>query len=124
MINAKVVLFTSKKLKDGTHPVLLRITQGDKLAYLSMGVSCRPEHWDEGHWLKNNFPNSVRWNNRIRAKLAEAEKFILKQEEAGKECTPNDVILELRGDTSTVSFFDFTKKADQQDEGGQAAWEC
>ncbi|HOW26011.1 MAG TPA: site-specific integrase [Bacteroidales bacterium] len=110
MIKAKIVLFTSKTLKDETHPVLLRITQGEKLAYLSMGVSCRLDQWDDGDWLKKNFPNAVRWNNRIRAKLAEAEKYILKQEEEDKPCTPKDVILTLRGETNIVSFFTFTEK--------------
>jgi integrase len=43
----KVVLFRSKKLKSGEHPVMLRVTQGKKQSYVSLGVNCPAAQWDD-----------------------------------------------------------------------------
>lgn len=45
-IKIKAVLFTSKKLKDNTHPILIRITHDRKSIYRSIGYSAPVEAWD------------------------------------------------------------------------------
>ncbi|HLO70052.1 MAG TPA: site-specific integrase [Flavipsychrobacter sp.] len=45
-IKIKAVLFTSKKLKDNTHPILIRITHDRKSIYKSIGYSAPIEAWD------------------------------------------------------------------------------
>lgn len=52
MSSSKVVLFTSKKLKNGEHPIMLRVIKDRKPKYLSIGASCSKEMWDE----KENLP--------------------------------------------------------------------
>ncbi len=42
----KAVLFTGKKYKDGTHPILIRVTKDRKHTYKSVGHSIVPEAWD------------------------------------------------------------------------------
>lgn len=46
-VNVKAVLYRSKTLKDGTHPILIRITKGRKVSYIGIGYSLRPENWNE-----------------------------------------------------------------------------
>lgn len=43
----KAVLFTSKTYKDGSHPIMIRITQNRKLLYKSVGHAVVPDAWDE-----------------------------------------------------------------------------
>lgn len=52
--SVKVILFKGKKLKNGEHPILIRVTKDRKSSYLSVGVSCQLKHWD----IKNNHPKS------------------------------------------------------------------
>ncbi|MFN8353197.1 MAG: site-specific integrase [Spirosomataceae bacterium] len=52
MTSVKIVLFTSKILKNGEHPIMLRLTKNRKLKYINMGYSCSTELWDS----KNNLP--------------------------------------------------------------------
>ena len=46
MGNFKIVLFTSKTLKDKTHPIMLRITARGERKYLSLSYSCTLDQWD------------------------------------------------------------------------------
>lgn len=46
MENVKAVLFKGKKLKDGTSPVMIQVTNGSKRTYKSTGVSLKPSQWD------------------------------------------------------------------------------
>ncbi len=110
MIKTKIVLFKSKTLKDGTYPVMLRFTQGKKSNYMSLEVSCLPDQWDDAQLLKSNFPNSIYQNNRISDILTEARRHILKFTESGEPYTAEDIIRKLKGETTEVSFNEFTNK--------------
>ncbi len=46
MIKAKVILFTSKKMKDGTHPLMLRLTKGTARKYLAIGYNLNESEWN------------------------------------------------------------------------------
>lgn len=41
-----VVLFRSKTLADGSHPLMIRICKNNKKKYKSLGVSILPQFWD------------------------------------------------------------------------------
>lgn len=76
MSNLKTVLFTSKTLKDNTHPVLLRI-YFNKQRYLSMGISCFPNQWNSKKGQFNSkMPNYQQKNAILRQKQAKADKII------------------------------------------------
>ena len=47
MASVKVVLFTSKTLKNGEHPIMLRVTKDRKTKYSSFGHSCHVDLWDK-----------------------------------------------------------------------------
>ena len=42
----KVVLFTSKVLANGEHPIILRITKNKIRKHISIGINCLPKYWD------------------------------------------------------------------------------
>lgn len=46
-VSSKIVLYTSKTLKNGEHPIMFRITQDRKPKYLSTGFSCLLSLWDK-----------------------------------------------------------------------------
>ena len=46
MPNVKVLLYKSKTYKNGTHPVMLRITHNRKAKYLSLNMLCVEAEWD------------------------------------------------------------------------------
>jgi site-specific recombinase XerD len=42
----KIVLYGSKTLKNGEHPIMFRLTKDRKSQYIATGYSAKPEHWD------------------------------------------------------------------------------
>ena len=42
----KVILYTSKTLKNGEHPIMLRVIKNRKSKYISVGHSCDLRLWD------------------------------------------------------------------------------
>ncbi|MCG3165036.1 MAG: Tyrosine recombinase XerC [Bacteroidia bacterium] len=52
MYSIKVILFKHNKLKNGEHPIYLRIIKDRKVRYMKIGRSCPVSLWDE----KNNLP--------------------------------------------------------------------
>ncbi len=51
-VSVKIVLFTSKTLSTGEHPIMLRITKDRKPKYFNLGQSCMADLWD----IKTNRP--------------------------------------------------------------------
>lgn len=63
----------SKKRKDGTYPLALRITKDRKSSFIHLGYNLEQKDWDKDKCLvRKTYPNSVRLNNLIRARIAEA----------------------------------------------------
>jgi hypothetical protein len=54
MIKVEPILYKSKVLSNGEHPVMIRLTQNGKRKYFSVGVSCKQSQWNE----KSNLPNT------------------------------------------------------------------
>ncbi|MEH6764112.1 MAG: site-specific integrase [Aequorivita antarctica] len=57
------ILIRSKKLANGEHPIVLRITKEKKSKIISLGLSCLKSHWKSGEISKKNPAASVK--NRI-----------------------------------------------------------
>jgi hypothetical protein len=83
-----MILYKSKTLADGSHPLIVRISQLKVKKYFSMGLSCSSELWDfNKHTPKRNYPDR---------KLLEA---ILAQ----KKATYHTKLLELESEHKTLS---------------------
>ncbi len=87
MATVKIVL-RKKKNKDGTFPLAIRITRDRKSSFLHLGQNINDTEWDANKLrVKKSHPNSVRLNNFLISKLADA----------------NDKSLELETSKSAVS---------------------
>ncbi|MBD2705370.1 site-specific integrase [Spirosoma sp. BT702] len=80
----KVILYKSKTLADGSHPLMVRITKDRQRKYVSTGLSLQLKHWDDKKAEpRRNCPDRLLVEasiNKWKAKFTEAASD-LKQEE-------------------------------------------
>ena len=67
----KVILYTSKTLSNGEHPVVLRIIKDRKPKYIFIGHSCPINLWDK----KENLPKKKYPNYQALKTLIDKKKF-------------------------------------------------
>ncbi|WP_165042616.1 site-specific integrase [Dysgonomonas sp. ZJ709] len=73
-----VVLFKSKTLSNGEHPLMIRICKDNKKKYKSLGVSIHPQFWDFNKSKpRRNCPNKEAIQNLITEKTKEYSEQIL-----------------------------------------------
>ena len=122
MIYIKAVLYKSKKLKNGEHPIMLRIIKDRKVQYLSTGKSCSPKMWS----TKNNLPRSSHplfreYSILIGKKKVEAEKIILEHENSDTSFTGDQlkVVLKKKRNKSETVFNCFLNFISRMKDSGQ-----
>jgi integrase len=130
MATIKIVHFTSKKLSNGTNPVLLRLTIDRKIKYFSLpdNLSCLPGQWDlKNGQFNNKYPNYQKANKRLLDAQSKAMGIIadlnVKNNDQG---FTHDEFAELFSKKSTKLFlfqyFDDTiKRLQEQGKVGNAA---
>ena len=88
----EVVCYTSKMLKDGTHPLMLRITKDYKIKYSSLGISLNQKHWDfKKNCTKPNCPNKEYIDKLILTKKSQYKDKIIELTALQKEYTPQSL---------------------------------
>jgi integrase/recombinase XerD len=84
MASAKIFLFTHKKLKDGSFPIVLQIIKERKRKMISLGHSATLLQWDDvEHKPTKKHPNYRELVLLIQKKLYQANKIIMEFEEKG-----------------------------------------
>lgn len=84
------ILYTSKTLSNGEHPIMLRVCYNGKRKYKSMGISCKPQEWsDDKQRVKGQRANSL--NTIITTELTKANEYVLSLE--GKEAYSASTII-------------------------------
>ena len=103
MAKATVVLYTSKKYKDGTSPIMLRVTKNKQLKYFKIGdenFNIKTNQWNKEFGLVKNDkrvnPKHELLNTYISEKKAQAVKIINNFEEKGVAWTFNMFETEYR----------------------------
>jgi site-specific recombinase XerD len=95
--SVKVILYSSKTLKNGEHPVMLRVIKNRKSKYLSTGFSCSKELWDEKSNLpKKKHPLFIEVKMMIAQKVKEAEKLVLELESDSKDLSASEITKKLK----------------------------
>lgn len=108
MANIKVVLRKEVK-KDGSSPLAIRITKDRKSSYVYLEYSINPKDWDDKNQkVKKSHPNSVRFNNYLATKVAEALNKSLEIEAEKKNVTSVAVREKLKP-TAICTFFAVAK---------------
>ena len=89
----EAVLYTSKKLSNGLHPLMLRLTKNRKRKYISLHISLSPEYWDtEKCKPKRNCPNREQIERLIRTKIEELQSQVMEFKTSDKEYTLHTLI--------------------------------
>jgi len=104
MASVKVVL-RKKQNKDGSYPLAVRITKDRKSSFVHVGHHVSELQWDSTKGrVKKNHPNSVRLNNLLSKKLAEAEDSLLDLEVTKTDTSSLAIKRKLRA-PKEASFF-------------------
>ena len=102
MASIKVIL-RDKKNKDGTFPIALRIVKDRKASLVHIGHSIEEKYWDsENKKVKKGHPNSVRMNNLILQKLAEANDKLLELQTQKKDTTAHTIRKNIKSDGNSL----------------------
>lgn len=87
------VLYTSKTLSDGTHPLMLRLTKNRRIKYISLHISLDAKFWNfDKSRPKRNCPDKERINTLIETKTKELQEQILDFKTSDKEYTLNTLV--------------------------------
>jgi integrase len=108
------ILLRSKKLANGEHPIVLRITKDRASKIISLGINCSKAHWKSGEITKKH-PNASVKNRIILKKKEEALKIIDEFNLEGIDFTLNQFESKFRGkkfSKVTVSEFWIEKVSD------------
>jgi integrase/recombinase XerD len=104
MANVKIVLRKEVK-KDGTSPLAIRITKDRKTSYIYLEYSVKENDWDAvNQKVKKSYPNSVRLNNFLLTKKAEANDSSLELETKKKTVSAKAVSLSIKPKTKGSLF--------------------
>lgn len=90
--SVKVVLYKSKKLSNGHYPVMLRITKDRKSKYISTGISCPIDLWDDKLNIpKKSHPLYKEAKLFIGKKKLEAEKIVYDLDNESKNLSAYEI---------------------------------
>ena len=88
-----VVLFKSKTLSNGEHPLMIRICKDNKKKYKSLGVSIHSQYWDfEKNKPRRNCPNKEAIQSLITEKVKEYSEQILEFKLESKDYTATKLV--------------------------------
>ena len=104
------ILYTSKILANGEHPIMLRVCYNGKRSYKSMGISCKATEWSKDkNKVKGSRANNL--NVIIANEMAKANSYIFSIE--GKEdYSANSIVkyLSKKAPTQTTLFSLFEER--------------
>ncbi|MEO6731927.1 MAG: site-specific integrase [Ferruginibacter sp.] len=93
----KVLLYSSKTLSNGEHPIMLRVIKDRKPKYISVGFSCTTDLWDDGENLpKKKHPHFKEIKILIAKKKLDAERLVLNLENDDKNLSSHEIKGKLR----------------------------
>ncbi|NQU80901.1 MAG: hypothetical protein HQ543_05230 [Bacteroidetes bacterium] len=110
MASIKLLLFTHKKLKNGTHPLVLQVIKDRKRKLISLGFSATAEQWDEEENLPNKkHPNYKELRLFVKNKSFKADKVLLDLENEDRHFTIDELVDKITNKDKIHSFYNFTE---------------
>ncbi|MBQ3026878.1 MAG: site-specific integrase [Alistipes sp.] len=107
-ITIEAVLYTSKTLSNGLHPLMLRLTKDRKRKYISLHVSLNAQHWDsEKCKPRRHCPNKSQIEQLIRQQILHFEQKALEFQLSGREFTLDSLCAKSTSKTSRHTVGDF-----------------
>ncbi len=109
MATVKIILRKNYKKKNGSYPIVLRITQNRKSRFIFTGEYIQEKNWNEKEGLaKKSHPNSTRLNNFILKKLSEAHGIALDVQANESRPSVTGIRKKIVGEDK-VGFFEVSK---------------
>ena len=109
MASTKVLLRKSKLLKNGEHPIVLRVIKDRKTKFIFTGLSCPLELWDfKTNKPSKKHPNKFDLDVFISQKMVEAQNVILKLENEQKDYSSEQIKKKYKNASKKTTFFTFT----------------
>lgn len=103
-----VILYKSKTLKNGEHPLMVRVTQNRRAKYYSLGISCDPKYWNfEKQEPRKNHPDKDVLNAIIAQKKESYLNQILSYKQKAKNFTPDVLINKVEKTTTPLSVLQY-----------------
>lgn len=111
---------TKRLTKNGTASIVIECYLDRKRKYLKTGIKIAPDQWNNKRSvIRNNHPDSVRLNRRIRQQIEALEKFEFKQVQENNTFSLDEIdgyIINLEEEGAKIkalssSFFEFCNKA-------------
>ena len=117
----EVVCYKSKPLKDGTFPLMLRVTKDRKRKYVSLGLSLHEKFWDfEKSKPKRNCPNKEQIERLIAAKTAEYNDLIVEMTAQQREYTVETLVSHFHNQVRCATVVElYDKLIDDMKRGGK-----
>ena len=103
-----IILYTSKTLSNGEHPIMLRISHNGQRKYKSLGLSCSYKMWNEKkEEVRSTHPNSKNINTIIRAERNKAEMKLMELERDNVDYSATSLIKSLtKSSSETITLFE------------------
>jgi integrase len=110
MASAKILLYSHKKLNDGTYPIVIQVIKDRKRKLVSLGHSSTISQWDvENSKPNKSHPNHKDLNLLIQKKVYEANKAIIELDAKGDPYSVEDIIYKLKPKTVSATVFKYTE---------------
>ncbi len=111
MASVKLFLFKHKKLKDGSHPIVIQVIKDGSRKLINLGFSARPNQWDD----EENVPTSKHPYYKslilhIKEKRSQAVQTLVDLEHERRPYTIEELVEKIKGSDQSYSFYDFTEK--------------
>ncbi|UOY04981.1 site-specific integrase [Muricauda sp. SCSIO 64092] len=111
MASVKILLWKHYEKKDGTCPLVLRITKDRKPRYVFTGTYILEKDWDSVHSkIKKSHPNSKRLNNFLLKKLTEADDTALEAMSHNDNVSAKHIQKKVQRKGKNISFFQVGSK--------------
>ena len=99
--SVSIIYYTSKTLKNGNHPLMLRIIQKRQTKYVSLGVNIHPDFWDfKKNEPKRNCPNREAIQRLIIEKMKEYTDRIIDLKIEKREFTAKSLVKKITNPTN------------------------
>ncbi len=109
-----IVLFRSHTLKDGTHPVKLRIIHNRVTRYIGTDISLKPDQWDERKHCVINHLNKVKMNHYLEKRLVGAKDKLLEVTINNQDSTLDDIMREISSTSEQQMLIQFVDRCIDQ----------
>ena len=112
MARIKIELYKGKKLKDESHPIMMRITHKKRIKYLYMGHTALEDQWNYeiGNWLNKKYIGYKRLNNNLETELTKAKESLLELERKKRNFTIDELVSKINRNESNLKFYKYSDK--------------